>query len=81
MKLRLKYRLKLMGAHPDPPKQLTVREVVLTVVVAVVVLGAMGLIIGDWQMAIGLGISVTGSQLIHQWWWRRTGQPEAKDDH
>ncbi|MCX4834227.1 hypothetical protein OG785_04690 [Streptomyces sp. NBC_00006] len=46
---------------------------------AVVIYGAMGLIIGDWQMAIVLGISVTGSQVIYQWWWRRTGQPEYED--
>ncbi|WP_306324065.1 MULTISPECIES: hypothetical protein [unclassified Streptomyces] len=69
-----------MGSHTDPPKQLTVREVTFIVLVAVVLFGAMGLIIGDWQMAIGLGISVTGSQLIHQWWWRRTGQPEYEDE-
>ncbi|WP_327657275.1 hypothetical protein [Streptomyces sp. NBC_00483] len=46
---------------------------------AVVIYGAMGLIIGDWQMAIVLGISVTGSQVIYQWWWCRTGQPEYED--
>ncbi|MFJ9179377.1 hypothetical protein [Streptomyces sp. NPDC102360] len=80
MKLRVKRRLLLMGAHTDPPKQLSAREVLVTVFVAVVIYGAMGLIIGDRQMAISLGISTTASQLIFQWWWRRTGQPEYEDE-
>ncbi|WP_425831540.1 hypothetical protein [Streptomyces fractus] len=79
MKLRVKQRLVLMGAYSDPPKQLTVREIAVNVVIAGVVFGAMGLVIGDWQMVISVGMSSTGGHLIHQWWWRRTGQPEAED--
>ncbi|MHC5264451.1 hypothetical protein ACYSUO_41825 [Streptomyces sp. UC4497] len=61
----------------DPPKQLTVREIAVNVVTTGV-FGAMGPVTGDWPMAIGVGTSATGSHLIHQWWWRRTGRPQAE---
>ncbi|WP_327671028.1 MULTISPECIES: hypothetical protein [unclassified Streptomyces] len=80
MKPRGKRWLTFTGVRAGPSKPLTGPEIVVMVVAAVVVFGAMGLVIGHWDMVIGAGVCGTGSHLICQWWWRRTSQPEGRDD-
>ncbi|MCX4832319.1 hypothetical protein OG785_40625 [Streptomyces sp. NBC_00006] len=79
MKPPAKRRLKFVGVVADPPKPLTVLEIVVNVATAVMVFGALGFITGKWDMAIGAGVSGTGVHLLFQWWWRRSDRPEHNE--
>lgn len=46
----------------EPPKKLTLRKAVADVIVFAVVFGVCGLITGDWDGAIGGGVSAGGGQ-------------------
>ncbi|MFJ9085873.1 hypothetical protein ACIRL3_25990 [Streptomyces sp. NPDC102384] len=65
--------------QPEPPKKLTLREVVATVVVYAAAIDVFGLITGRWEDAIGGGISGAGGTLLGWWWNGRTAQPEYED--
>ncbi|MFJ8955236.1 hypothetical protein ACIRL3_46110 [Streptomyces sp. NPDC102384] len=77
---RLKQRLLMLSAQPDPPKKLTGREVVATAVVFAIMIGAMGLGTGKGDNAIGGGIGGAGGSLLYRWWLGRTAQPEYEDE-
>ncbi|MFI5659197.1 hypothetical protein [Streptomyces sp. NPDC051684] len=65
--------------QPDPPKKLTVREAVATVVVFAAIVCVYGLITGRWEGAIGGAISGGGGSLLGRWWNGRIAQPEYED--
>ncbi|WP_327669469.1 MULTISPECIES: hypothetical protein [unclassified Streptomyces] len=51
------------------------------VIVFAVVFGVCGLITGDWDGAIGGGVSAGGGgNLLYQWWNGRTAQPEYEEE-
>lgn len=66
----------------EPPKKLTLRKAVADVIVFAVVFGVCGLITGDWDGAIGGGVSAGGGggNLLYQWWNGRTAQPEYEEE-
>lgn len=63
-----------------PPKKLTVREVVATVVAFAAAVGVFGPVFGRWLDMIGAGTSAAGGHLVHQWWNGLTAQPEYENE-
>ncbi|MFJ9173922.1 hypothetical protein [Streptomyces sp. NPDC102360] len=69
-----------LGAYPEPPKKLTVREAVASAVVYAVFLCGVGLITGWWTYVIGGGLSGAGGNLLYRWWFCHTDRPEHEDE-
>ncbi|WP_327660433.1 MULTISPECIES: hypothetical protein [unclassified Streptomyces] len=61
-------------SSPGPMK--LVVDLAVTAVVAVVVLGAMGLVTSRWDFLTG-GIPVALGAPLGRWWVRRSSQPEG----
>ncbi|WP_327672671.1 MULTISPECIES: hypothetical protein [unclassified Streptomyces] len=73
-------RAFVAARQPDPPPgKPTVRETVAIVVAYAVIVGVMGLFIGDWQMVIGGGVVGAGTNLLSRWRRGRTARPEYED--
>lgn len=65
---------------PDPPKKLTLRQAVATIVAFAAAVGVFGLITGRWEGVISGGIGPAMGNLMYQWWHGRTAQPEYEEE-